>query len=1258
MQQRMFIAYKMYAKLLCISALFLFVILDFSVLAVASISPAERLLLDKAQFWSAQGKPDMAVKVLKKLLINIPDSAEGRLQLGLIEVYQGHKPAARHQLELLRQQHPGNRRITRLEYALSKNLGKNDMLKRARELAQQHKTQEAVAEYNKFFDGKKPHGDIAFEYYQVASGLPDYWSRSKQGLEKLLRSHPENIKYKLALAKLLTYRGNTRKTGIRMLRSLSDSAAGSSIKTEARQQWKQALLWMPVRKSSVPAYKDYLHKTGPDVEVSNLIQQAGKVRLSVRDRKSKHIFDKRKQAFLWMDKGKTHQAEKAFRALLRINRNDADSNAGLGLVLLRQKKYSPAVYYLERASRLNPRKATQWTGSLNLAHHEAVLEEVKALEKRGDVNGAIKKLVRAQRLYPSQRAVWTLEMAHLQNKYNLRTDALASALRHLKANPYKRENSQLFIDVYQESSKNTNNRVLLGRAISALETAVYHKQNNNWLRLNLARLYQFQGSGEKAISLLNMIVKLNPHMYEAYYTRALFFSQLERWSEAYQSIRTIPKNRRSIAMRQLSQKIDSHVRISRAKALAQQGRRHEAIRMLEPLTAKVNRDNIYLIAKAWKDIGELDRALRITNKIIKKQSSNDYGLKLFYASLLSDSKYYSDADIWLQNLKKQRSRMIAAERKSLDLLERGSAIRKSDQLSQQGKYADAWEQLAPYLLQKPVNSEVLLALTRIYGSAGRDKDIIPVYNQLLKRNPDNLGVLEAYAKTAIDNHKYDTALKLINRGISLRPTSQRFYALKGDLEKSRGDYKEAVNSYSKAKKLNSQRVMAAGVGQQTVFSSQGLRNPFLKGTRTIQQNRFAVASEPSGLMQSKASLVGIGLDAAGGASTPTEVNSLDDRIAAVRSQRSTRIAAAVDIHQRTGEQGLGLLSDIETPVRVHFALDSGYAELQLTPVLLSAGSLDLRNTGRASRFGSNSINTPLPQNRSVQQSDSGMAIHLRYANALLHADVGVSPLGFTVTNFIGGLGIKLHPQKYMHLGLDASRRSMTDSLLSYAGLVDQPTGLKWGGVVRNQASLSFGYDDPVFGLYGGLGMALLTGRNVASNTSLSLYAGGYSVMSNSDTMKTTVGFDIRALGYRRNLSKFTFGHGGYFSPQQYASAAIPLSLDGRKGKLAYNFNVHLGIQSFQEDTTPYFPNNPFSQGVSGKFFPAIRKTGVLFGLKSAIEYQLSPRITTGALLELDNAQKFTVYNIGAYIKYSFSPTLPRFDFNISPLRGYYLEGFR
>ena len=61
--------------------------------------------------------------------------------------------------------------------------------------------------------------------------------------------------------------------------------------------------------------------------------------------------------------------------------------------------------------------------------------------------------------------------------------------------------------------------------------------------------------------------------------------------------------------------------------------------------------------------------------------------------------------------------------------------------------------------------------------------------------------------------------------------------------------------------------------------------------------------------------------------------------------------------------------------------------------------------------------------------------------------------------------------------------------------------------------------------------------------------------------------------YAKNLDHFTLGQGGYFSPQSYFAALLPLTFTRRLDNLTWSVGGSVGAQSYTENSSPVFPNN-------------------------------------------------------------------------------------
>lgn len=238
------------------------------------------------------------------------------------------------------------------------------------------------------------------------------------------------------------------------------------------------------------------------------------------------------------------------------------------------------------------------------------------------------------------------------------------------------------------------------------------------------------------------------------------------------------------------------------------------------------------------------------------------------------------------------------------------------------------------------------------------------------------------------------------------------------------------------------------------------------------------------------------------------------------------------------------------------------------------------------------------------------------------------------------------------------------------GVRDARTGQAWGGVSATGGRVDLTWDNGDYGIYGYGSFHSLTGTNVASNTRLEGGGGLYWRLVRSPNSELTAGVNFTGISYDKNLRYFTYGHGGYFSPQQFFSASVPVSWSQRSGKLSYQIKGSLGVQRFKEDSAPYFPTNGALQSAAeqaaidaaafgltssanGAIYPGQTKTGLGYSLAAAMEYQIAPQLTLGGQLAMDNARDYRQLMGGIYLRYAFEPYTGPAAYPLTPYRSLY-----
>jgi hypothetical protein len=163
----------------------------------------------------------------------------------------------------------------------------------------------------------------------------------------------------------------------------------------------------------------------------------------------------------------------------------------------------------------------------------------------------------------------------------------------------------------------------------------------------------------------------------------------------------------------------------------------------------------------------------------------------------------------------------------------------------------------------------------------------------------------------------------------------------------------------------------------------------------------------------------------------------------------------------------------------------------------------------------------------------------------------------------------------------------------------------------------------------------------------------------------TTGINLTTFFYDKNLSYYTYGQGGYFSPQRYVAVGLPVDWSARSGHLSYQLSGSIGVQNFKQNDSPYFPlgsadqsalvayanANP-SYGIS-TVYQGQSHSGVAYKLNGGAEYQVSPNIFIGGRLSVDNSGDYTE-NIGMlYWRYFFEPQTKPLAFPPTPVKSYF-----
>ncbi len=404
------------------------------------------------------------------------------------------------------------------------------------------------------------------------------------------------------------------------------------------------------------------------------------------------------------------------------------------------------------------------------------------------------------------------------------------------------------------------------------------------------------------------------------------------------------------------------------------------------------------------------------------------------------------------------------------------------------------------------------------------------------------------------------------------------------------------------------------------------------------------------------------------APAPARGSTLAQELADLQQQQSATAAIGTQFRTRSGDAGMGKLTETQVPLEIKFPAGDGKVTFNATPVVLNAGGLGYDLYSRATYGGGPAVMAAAGPG---SNKATGVGLSIGYERDGLKLDAGATPLGFQYKTFTGGVLLSgtMDEQRSVAYRLDVSRRPVTDSLTSFAGTEDPRTGMQWGGVTATGARATLSKDWGGAGVYGSAAWHGLRGHNVEDNHRTEFNAGTFFRVVDDPDSKLMMGVNLNATYFNKNQGHYTYGHGGYFSPKSFYALSLPVTWAQRSGKLTYRLDGALGLQHFKQSDADMFPTDaglqagavnalasaasPELGGLSGGIYKGESKTGLGYNLRASAEYRVTPQLVMGATIGADNASDYSQWAGGLYMRYYFEPQTRLMDLPVEPFSSPY-----
>ncbi|WP_211278751.1 cellulose synthase subunit BcsC-related outer membrane protein, partial [Pantoea deleyi] len=192
-----------------------------------------------------------------------------------------------------------------------------------------------------------------------------------------------------------------------------------------------------------------------------------------------------------------------------------------------------------------------------------------------------------------------------------------------------------------------------------------------------------------------------------------------------------------------------------------------------------------------------------------------------------------------------------------------------------------------------------------------------------------------------------------------------------------------------------------------------------------------------------------------------------------------------------------------------------------------------------------------------------------------------------------------------------------------------------GGVVATGGSIGLSYDQGgAHGVWGDISAHQISGKNVADNSRERLMGGYYYKLINSDNRRATVGLNTMLWHYQKDLSDYTFGQGGYYSPQQYLSFSVPVTWRQRTENWSFDLGGSLSWSHSATHAQQRYPVNPGFTLASNPSSASSTGGGVGYTLQAVVERRLTSDWFIGAGVDIQQAKDYTPSHGLLYVRYA------------------------
>lgn len=1171
--------------------------------------PANRALLHSAHAWEAHDRGDLAQAALRKLVESRPDLPQVLVELGELDLRISDFADALEVLRLLERRFPKSASFR--SFALEYRIGVREHVQFAAvsQLIALKRFAEARAALDRLFPDGAPQDALGIDYFELIARMPGGWQPSYLGLSRLAQSHPNDSRYQLELARHMLVEPAYRMAALNLLLPLVDSDDVRAGEVDALVA--TALRELGVARAPEAPLQAYLQRHPSDPGMLELRQQLELAR--------------EERLLSSAQYGGEVLGDLQSRLARELAASPASAaNAQAELWLSRSRTAFSARHERRAAAEL---RAALGFGHKRFEDEIAVAQELEAqglTDETGELLGA------AATLAPG--SAWLLET---WTRWLIGHGRAGEALALLQDRPPGgRFTAAIRNGLLAEGfAQRANEEITAGTLDTAerdLESAITLRQRDAWLRYRLAMLYSTRKEPERGRAVMSEGARLAGDDRDMRYAQGLYLANLGDDAAALEALDHIDAAHRGPDIDALRDRVRVNLACDTALARARAGDVPGAGAALLAVEALAVGDlnRAAQLAYTWIKIGSAEHGVSLVRPYVRGAGAAQPTVLLTWAQVLNSAEDGARLSEALDRLRALPA-LDTATRAEVARLQRALDLRVVRGLLHEGRDAEAARKLDALLLADPTDRALRSARAELYLTMGRPRQARDVYARLVAEQPDDIEAQLNYVRALTesgDSKRARAVLHTMAGKVPAEPPELRINLARRQL--ALGEAGAALASL--------QAALAAPEPRADVLMLAARADVLLRNLDAAREY-FA-----------RAELAGDGETAL---AATRELDELEARL-------QSRVTAGALVRHQPGDAGMSQLDIVTLPSA--WVVPLNYDErltARADAVTLDAGrAADSRTT----LLGTLQVAAPGQVPRYSNGRESGVSWGLGYADTTLAADVGTSPLGFERSNIVGG--VTWTPSwNSANLNVGVARRPVTNSELSYAGLRDPITGAEWGGVVQTGPFAGIALYRDRYGLSGGLQVSELTGTHVENNTFASVHlAADWKVLRGADLSAST-GATLDYWNYQHNLSNYTFGSGGYYSPQSYVSLALPLEVNGVWRGWSYRSRLALSYSVSSENQSPFYPDDaalqaaaahtPLPPGYSSPDFASSHENALGYSAFLAAEKRVAYGLVIGAMLAIDRTNYYHPTTLEFYIRHGWSGPA-RVLVPVQPIRPY------